>query len=534
MKRRNFLLATTCLPLAAAIARPVAAATPDDQLAVGFSMANVLTLDPAGSGSKERTQIITNIYDCLLGIDPQDRTRLVPELAESWEVAGDGSAIRLTLREGARFASGNPVTAGDAVWSLRRVLQQNLAQATNFRIRGYSAETAEEDFRALDDRTIELRIPQATDPKIILLTLAITGTGSILDRSTVMEHEVDGDQGRAWLAANSAGSGAYALQAVRANEFALLVRNGNYWGPPPAMKRIILRHVPESQSQRLLLEQGDLDIAYSMAAADLEAVDDDPQIVIETAIGNGLYYLAMSMADPVLADRRVREAILKLVDYDGINAAVMPYYGVEHLCPIQIGLGGETFRSGIARDVDGAKALLAEAGHGDGLDLTLRALSMPPFDNLAVAIQGSLAEGGIRAEIITGDGETVYGAMRRREFQLIVGRSGGQVSHPDGDLRSILVNPDNSAEAKLTGILGWRVSYRNEEINRLAEEALLQPDPDAQAKDYARILELYEADAPPIQPISQVTDSVAMRSDISGLVISPVWQTKLSTVTKMR
>lgn len=533
IKRRKLIAVTTAMGLLALSPLTAAAKTPANQLVVGFSMANVLTLDPAGAGGKERVQIITNLYDNLVGIDPSDRTSLMPELAERWVISEDGNSIRLTLRTGAVFASGNPVTSEDVVWSFKRVLALNLAQATNFKIRGYTAQNADENFVAVDAQTVEIRIPQKTDPNIILLTLAMTGPGSILDKKTVLQNEKNGDFGSGWLATHAAGSGAFGLQIMTPNEIVVLKRNENYWGTPATMDRVIMRHLPESQSQRLLLAKGDLDIAYSLSAADLSTMEKEEDIKIINEVGNGLYYLAMSMKDKALSDPRVRQAIIKLIDFEGINNSVMKYYGVAHGDPIQIGLGGEKGVKPPAPDVEEAKSLLAQAGYANGLKLSLHALSEPPFDNLSVAIQGALTAGGIDVNIISGGGETVYGPMRKREFQLVVGRSGGQVSHPDGDLRSIVHNPDNRDEAQLSGLLSWRVSYKDDELNREIDEALFLP-PDQQKAEYAEIQKLYRDKVPAIQATSQVTDWVATRADISGLVISPVWQTRLSTVGKAR
>ena len=99
--------------------------------------------------------------------------------------------------------------------------------------------------------------------------------------------------------------------------------------------------------------------------------------------------------------------------------------------------------------------MLAEAGYPDGFSTTLRALSDAPFLNLATALQATLAQAGIRAEVITGSGDQIYGAMRERNFELIVGRGGGgQLPHPDLEPARLAYNPDNSDEAKLTNFQG--------------------------------------------------------------------------------
>src|SRR5690606_35125120 len=193
---------------------------------------------------------------------------------------------------------------------------------------------------------------------------------------------------------------------------------------------------------------------------------------------------------------------------------VLPFYGVSHQRPIHAGFMGDLPSPGYALDVERAKQYLAEAGHADGLKLTIRTLPDAPFLSLATAIQATLAEGGIEAEIIPGSGDQTYGAMRERNFDLIVGRSGGQVPHPDADLRALAYNPDNSDEARLVGLQGWRASFYDEQINEMIDAAILETDAETQRKMYEDIQLRYEEVVPAIQPISQVSDSVTYRSDI--------------------
>ena len=68
-----------------------------------------------------------------------ERAKVNPDLAESWEIAPDGKSITFHLREGATFASGNPVTAEDVVWSLNRLMTLNLAQASFLKTHGFTA-----------------------------------------------------------------------------------------------------------------------------------------------------------------------------------------------------------------------------------------------------------------------------------------------------------------------------------------------------------------------------------------------------------
>src|SRR5690606_24065183 len=136
---------------------------------------------------------------------------------------------------------------------------------------GFLPENVEASFVAVDERTFVVTLAEPTDPNLLVMILGMVGPGSIMDSKLALEHEVAGDLGAAWLATNTAGSGPFAVRQLRSNEMVLLERNDNYWGEAPAMKRIVMRHLPESQSQRLQLERGDIDVAYSLAAADLAA-----------------------------------------------------------------------------------------------------------------------------------------------------------------------------------------------------------------------------------------------------------------------
>ncbi|EPX87640.1 ABC-type dipeptide transport system, periplasmic component [Rubellimicrobium thermophilum DSM 16684] len=509
------------------------AETPPDQLVVATSLANVLTLDPADIVSREGAQVMNAVYETLVQIDPHDRSRIIPGLAESWEISEDGRSITFHLRE-ANFASGNPVTAADVVWSLTRLMSMNLAQASFLKTRGFTAETAAESFVALDERTFRLNLPKPDDPRLVMMVLAVGGTGAVIDHVEALRHEVDGDLAQGWLRLNSAGSGPYVVREWRSNELILLERNPNYWGEAPAMRRVLMRHLPESQTQRLQLERGDIDIGYSLLSADLQGLEANPDVVVASEPSAGFYYLGVSMKDERFANPLVRRALAHLIDYEGLNRSVMPYFGQPHQRPIAAGVMGALPDPGYRLDVETARALLAEAGYPDGFDVTLRALAEPPFINIATALQATLAQAGIRAEIITGSGDQIYGAMRERNFELIVGRGGGgTIPHPDSNLRALVYNPDNSDEAALTNFQGWRTSFHDEELNRMIDEALLVLDPEEQREAYEAIQIRYDELAPSLMIFSQVVVSVAYRDDVEGLIIDP-WHTRFQMIEKHR
>ena len=99
-----------------------------------------------------------------------------------------------------------------------------------------------------------------------------------MDKKEVMAHEKDGDLGYGWLKTGYAGSGPYTLRIWKASEIMILDASKNYWGDAPKLKRIIIRQIAGSSSQRMLLEKGDIDMARNLTADDLKSLEKNKDI----------------------------------------------------------------------------------------------------------------------------------------------------------------------------------------------------------------------------------------------------------------
>jgi peptide/nickel transport system substrate-binding protein len=510
------------------------AATPADQLVVGMSMNNITTLDPAAMSGRETTSVVTNIYDTLVRLDPIDKTKVNPGLAESWAISEDGKTVTFKIREGAKFASGNPVTVEDILWSYKRNIQLGLVGAGVWKSYGFTAENFDQSVKA-DGNSIVVTLPQAGDPNLILFMFGKPDAASVIDMKTAMENASGEDMGQGWLTTNTAGSGPFTLSNYTANDVMVLQRNDNYWGKATPMKRVIFRHMPESQTKRLMLERGDIDVGLALSVPDITALSASPDVKVQSVPGAGFYFLGASMKDERFAKKPVREALRYLIDYDGINSAIMPNYGIKRQRPVSVDVPGALPDPGFKLDVEKAKALLAEGGYPDGFKVKLLSLSEAPFLDAATAIQGNLAQAGIQAEIITGNGNQVYGPMRERNFELIVGRGGGgQEPHAHSNLRAMVINPNNADDAGLSGIIVWRTSFFDEGLNQMAQDALVERDAKKQAEDYGAIQTKLDEVVPALHVFSQAVDTAVFRSDIVGYQTHYGWTTRLDEVSKQR
>lgn len=530
MKLMRNVAFATALTLSAPIM--AFADTPADQLIVGMSMNNILTLDPAAISGREATGVIANLYDTLVEL-AADKKTVNPGLASSWTIADDGT-ITFTLREGAKFTSGNPVRAEDVGWSIKRNLGLGLVGAGVWTSFGYKANNIDQ-FLTADGNKITLKPAQPTDPQLTLGIFGKPDASAVIDMKTAMGHEVNGDKAAAWLKINAAGSGSFTLTRWASNEMLILTRFDDYFGEKPKMKRVIYRHMPESQTKRLMLEKGDVDVAIGLSVPDIAALSKNKDVEVQSSPSSGFYFLSVSMKDERFKNPDVRMALRYLVDYDGINKTIMPNYGTKRLRPVAEGVIGALPDPDYKVDVAKAKELLAKAGYPNGFTVKLLTLNEPPFADAATAIQATLGQAGIKAEIVQGAGDQIYGPMRERKFEMLFGRGGGgQEPHPHSNLRALVINPNNADDAKLSGIIGWRTSFFDQQLNDMSAKALVERDPAKQAAMYGDIQKRYEELVPALQPVSAVVDSVVYRADVKGYENHYGWTVRLRTVAKQR
>ncbi|MGB8974697.1 MAG: ABC transporter substrate-binding protein [Pseudomonas capeferrum] len=512
----------------------VQAKTPADQLIVGMSMVNLFSIDPANAPGLDASGVNANLYDTLVKRDQGNPEKHLPQLAERWAISEDGKQITFHLRTDVTFHSGNALTAEDVAWSLYRVMKLNYGLATTWKAYGYTVDNIQALIRASDAHTLVIDLPQPTDPLLLIDSLATSPSAVIVDRLQALKHEKNGDLGAAWLVTNEAGSGPFTLAKWSANDALVMNRFDGYWAGPAKMKRVLVRHMTESQSLRLMLERGDLDLAYGMAAPDIKAVERTGTLQVQPLQRGTMYYVAMSMKQPEFANPKVREAVRYLIDYKGIDEQVMPHYGLLNQQPMQLGLDARLPDPGYRLDVAKAKALLSEAGYPQGFSTTLRTLSEPPFIDIAARMQSTLAEGGIKASIVTGTGNQVYGAMRARNFEMIVARGAERYPHPYFSLRTFAYNPDNSDAAGLPNFQGWRASFFDQPLNALIDQAGVERDPGKRLNLYHQAQKRYDEQVGPIMMISQMTDTAVSAVDVKGFTGDDAEATRYLGVYKQR
>ncbi len=508
------VLATALGPIA-----PAPAETPPDMLVMGTNIADIITLDPAEVFEFAGAEVTTNIYDRIMMNEAEALDELTGGAVESWEISDDGRTITFTMRPGQVFHSGNPVRPEDAVYSLRRVVELNKTPAFILTQFGWNADNVDELVEVVDDERFRIEILEDFSPGLVLNALSAT-VGSVVDEKLVESHAVDGDMGYGWLKNQSAGSGPFELVTWNANETVVLEHNPDYRHGAPAMERVILRHVPEPAAQRLLLEEGDIDIARTLTADQVAGLEGKADVVVDNFPKANLIYVAANVGVPKLSDPKVWEALKYLIDYEGMAQSFLRGQYITHQSFWPKGLWASADAEPYELDVDKAKALLAEAGYPDGFEVTLDSLNSSPYLEMAQSVQSTLALAGIEAEIIPQDGSALWPKYRARRHELILARWGPDYLDPHSNADSFASNPDNSLEAGLTGVLAWRNAWADPEITALTAAARSELDL-AERRELYEQLQLLHQLRSPFAIMFQQNEQVASRSNVEGFVSGP-------------
>lgn len=504
------------------------AATPQDTLVYGTSLAQVISLDPHQGQEVTALEIMANLYDRLVGSEP-DGT-LTPQLAESWDLAED--SITFHLRPDATFASGEPVTADDVVWSLTRLMKMDQAPAAKLEPAGYTGDNISGMLHAVDDHTFRIDLTGAIAADLLLYRLSEVAA-SVVDRATVEEHEADGDLGNNWLRTNAAGSGPFLLSRWSPNDLVLMDAREDYWAGAPKLSRVVMRHVPESQVERLMLERGDIDIAGALSAGDIAYFKDSEGVTIQSIPTGGFYVLAMNMERPELADPKVREAIFRSIDHAGIETAILGPYGRQRHVPVPVDFDyAIPDPDGWTYDPDAARALLEEAGYGDGFSVTIKTIAQTPRVELATAVQAGLAEIGIQANVIQGSGADIVSMHRARDFDILIPQTGSYMPNVMGSMEQFSSNPDNSVEANNAGNFVWRSAWDIPELTRITSEALRENDVEKRGQLYKQMQHQFVAAVPAVFPMFERFQPIAVGNRVQGYQGHAQNVVRLDDVTK--
>ncbi len=532
LSRRHALGLSAALMAASSLTAltPAFGQTPKDTVVMAKQIDDIISLDPAEAFEFSGVEVGANVYDKLIGVDIKNGNALVGDLAQSWTVSDDNLTYTFKLRPGVKFHSGNPLTAADVVYSFQRAIVLNKSPGFILAQFGFTKDNVLEKVKAVDDGTVSITVSKPFAPTFFLNCLT-SGVASIVDSKTVKANEKDGDFGNAWMKANSAGTGAYIVRAWRPNEQYALEANPNWFKGAPKNRRVIVRHVAEPASQRLLLEKGDIDFARNLSKDQLAAVKSNPQVVTVQGDKGYILYLGLNTKNPNFAKPEVREALKWLVDYDAIEKNIVQGTFQQHQSFLPKGFLGAITDKPYKFDVAKAKELLAKAGLPNGFTVTMDVRSTSPITDIAQAIQASWAQAGIKLELLPGDGRATLTKYRARTHDIYIGQWGPDYLDPHTNAETFAINVDNTDDAK-SKTLAWRNAWDIPDMTKTTQANVLERDANKRKAVYEALQREHQKTSPFVIMFQQI-EVAAARANAKGFVVGPTSDTNFyHTISK--
>jgi peptide/nickel transport system substrate-binding protein len=512
MKILKSALAASLIALATS---PALAETPANALVIAQNIDDIVTIDPASAYEFTSGEYVTNTYDRLVQYDADDTTVLAPGLATEWEIDAANKTITFTLRDGVTFHSGNPLRPEDVIGSFKRVVVLNKAPAFILTQLGWTPENIEEMVTAEDGKVV-VRYTGDFAPSFVLNVLAAR-PASVVDMETVMANEVDGDMGNAWLNANSAGTGPFILRGYRPAEMLALAANPEYFLGAPAMEQVLIRHVAEAATQRLLLESGDVDMAKNLTPDQVAGLEGNAAIKVETFPQAAVHWISFNQKTESLTNPAIWEAARYLVDYDGMANSFLKGQMQVHQAFWPEGFPGALTDKPFTYDVEKAKQILADGGVELPITVTLDVINSAPFNDMAQALQQSFAQAGINFEILPGTGAQVITRYRARAHDAMLLYWGPDFMDPHSNAKAFAYNTDNSDD-NYQSTTTWRNAWQPPaEINEKTMAALSEQDPEKRLQMYVELQQAMQAESPFVI-MFQAVKQVAMADNVDGFV----------------
>lgn len=469
-----------------------------------------ISLNPGINRLGPATFVGNKIYDSLLGYASNDIAP-APRLAESWTVSPDGKVYTFTLRSGVTWHDGQPFTAKDVAFSLGEFLPVQHARSRDLRAEIDRIETP-------DDRTVIFTLKAPYPAFLHSLNVAI-----------VPAHKYVGVTDFRNAPANSEfiGTGPFKLAEWKKGSIIRLVRNERYWDAgKPYLDAIDFHVIPDANSRSIAFETGQVDV---LRAGDVENFD-IPRLAALDGVNiseagweflQPIGYVHINNRNPVLNNRKVREAIVRSIDREFIIETILAGYGRPINGPLS---GLSAYKDASVETVYGfdpqkAAALLDEAGYkaaADGTRFTLKLVPLPYgelWSRQAEYLREALGAVGIKVEIASVD---VAGWFKRlTTFDYDIAQN---FVYTTADPAIGISYGYHTAKGDNAGSTGGNINaYSNPKVDELLEQGAHEPDEVRRKKIYSEVQRILSEDVPLVWT-HEIVFPTLYREDVQDLI----------------
>lgn len=486
------------------------------RLVVGFD-GDIDTLDPNDFKSDAGYLSVAQTYETAVTFDVvKDANnaftatgKMVPEVAKGFSLDSTGSKYTFALRDGVTFSNGSPVTADALVYSYKRALEKAGVSALMMGLLGVKDAS---QFRAVDAHTFELDLgkPNPMAERILPLTVL-----TVLDpKASAAQVTPDDPWATKYYRSDMLGTGPYQKGSTwqPGNQY-LFEPNPKYWDKSKVLNSgVLMKYIPNAEDRMLLLQRGELDVAFGLPSKDLATLRSDKSVKLWQFSVPSVNYLAMNSITQPFGDKRVRQAIAYAIPYDSLLKNALYGFGRKINSVIPTGMPTSQDTWTYKTDVAKAKSLLADAGLAAGFRTTLGvSISRSEDQDAAVWIQSALGQVGIQVDIAKLSEAEFRSKQAADQLPMFIDYWYSWVNDPYYQLFFLL-----HSTAKGTNL----THYNNPEVDRLITDGTYMTNETQRAANSQRVQQIFAEDVPRVLLYQE--DTVwATRSGVAGINLYP-------------
>jgi len=278
------------------------------------------SLDPALAEDIHAFNILTDLYEGLVTVSAGGR--VLPGVAESWEISDNGLIYTFVLRDNARWSTGEAVVASDFVNAFRRVANPGTGSVYGFlleSIRNFAEVQAgsllvdQLAIRAIDERRLEIRLTSPTPWFLAALSMPVA----------FPVHTSTSDSRTSTTPESFVGNGAYELESIVPGGAISMKRSPTYWDADSVtVEQIIFLPIVDPVAELNMYRSGELDITHTIPPTHVQMLKTDMPDHVRIAPSLALYYLAFDLTEPPLDDRLLRQSLNMSIDREQLVSII--------------------------------------------------------------------------------------------------------------------------------------------------------------------------------------------------------------------
>ena len=503
---------------------------PAQTLVVAGDITDAVTLDPGSAYEFSSGTAVRLTYATLMQFPQGNMSKPRPYLAQSYSVSSDGKTFTFKLNPNARFSNGDPVTAGDVVYSFERVVNlPNDPASWLVTQMGFTPKNIDQYIKAVDPSTVSITLPQPFSPGAFLAIMA-NGVTSVVDKKVVERHVTNNDWGAHWLFNHSAGAGPYELVNWTKDVRMEFVVNPHFGlGPKPPIPHIVFNSVTDNTTQLQELQAGSADVALNLSTDQVASLAGSSSIRVFKAPEESMTYVGMDVGNvPCFQKAACLQAVKYSIDYNSIINNLLKGFGVALQDVIPNGIFGYVSQNPFTYDPAKAKQLLAQAGYPNGFSATL---TIPQGivsagvngSDIGDALKSEMAASGIHISLQQLASSELFSEYRAHKLQMVLATWGMDYPDPQD-----FAAPFGDYTQKS---LIWRLQDNDKTMAALVEKAATMQNTPTRAALYQQLFQM-ENSTGPFALIYQPDQVLAYSAKLGNFNWDPANGTDYWAITK--